>query len=36
MKIVYKIVAARNGYTTRIPFATSQAIKKEARGTFFD
>ena len=33
---VYKIVAARNGYTTRIPFATSQAIKKEARGTFFD
>lgn len=32
----YKIVAARSGYTSRIPFATSQEIKKQARGTFFD
>jgi len=30
-----QIVAAKMGATTRIPFATSQAIKEEARGTFF-
>ncbi len=30
-----QIVAAREGYTTRIPFATSKAIKEEARGVFF-
>ncbi len=29
------IVAAKNGYTTRIPFATSQEIKQQARGVFF-
>ena len=29
------IVAARAGYTTRIPFTTSQEIKQQARGTFF-
>jgi len=28
-------VADKEHYTTRIPFATSQAIKEEARGTFF-
>lgn len=28
-------VAAKNGYTTRIPFATSSAIKEQARGVFF-
>ena len=32
----YKIVAAKNGYTTRIPFTASQEIKKQARGTFFN
>lgn len=31
----YAIVAAKAGYTTRIPFATSQEIKKQARGVFF-
>lgn len=30
------IVAARNGYTTRIPFATTSEIKEQARGTFFN
>lgn len=29
------IVAAKEGYTTRIPFATTQEIKQAARGTFF-
>ena len=29
------IVAARAGYTTRIPFATTAEIKREARGVFF-
>lgn len=30
-----QIVAARAGYTTRIPFTASQEVKKQARGTFF-
>lgn len=29
------IVAARLGYTTRIPFTASKEIKEKARGTFF-
>ena len=29
------IVAAKNGYTTRIPFAASKEIKEQARGVFF-
>ena len=29
------IVAARRGYTTRIPFSTSEEVKKQARGVFF-
>ncbi|MCH5157205.1 MAG: LemA family protein [Clostridiales bacterium] len=29
------IVAARAGYTTRIPFATTEEIKQQARGVFF-
>ncbi len=29
------IVAAEQGYTTRIPFSTSAEIKEKARGTFF-
>ena len=29
------IVAAKQGYTTRIPFTTSLEIKEKARGTFF-
>ena len=29
------IVAARAGYTTRIPFTASAETKKSARGTFF-
>ena len=29
------IVAARSGYTTRIPFTTTQEIKEQARGVFF-
>ena len=32
----YMIVAAKNGYTTRIPFIASKEIKEAARGTFFD
>ncbi|WP_026389713.1 LemA family protein [[Acholeplasma] multilocale] len=31
----YKIVAAKNGYTTRIPFSTSSEVKQRARETFF-
>lgn len=30
-----QIVAAKRGYTTRIPFSVSKAVKEEARGTFF-
>ena len=30
-----QIVAAKRGYTTRIPFTTSSEIKEAARGTFF-
>lgn len=30
-----KYVAAKQNYTTRIPFVASQDIKQEARGTFF-
>jgi LemA protein len=29
------IVAARNGYTTRIPFIASQEIKEQAKAVFF-
>ncbi len=29
------IVAAKRGYTTRIPFSTSSEIKEQARGVFF-
>ena len=29
------IVAAKNGYTTRIPFATTKEIKEQARSVFF-
>ena len=29
------IVAAKSGYTTRIPFAASKEIKEQARGVFF-
>lgn len=29
------IVAARAGYTTRIPFTASQEVKQQARGVFF-
>lgn len=32
---VYMIVAAKRGYTTRIPFATSQEIKQQARQVLF-
>lgn len=31
-----KIVAARAGYTTRIPFSTTREIKDQARATFFN
>ena len=31
----YMIVAAKRGYTTRIPFATSQEIKQQARAVMF-
>ncbi|HHT66953.1 MAG TPA: LemA family protein [Erysipelotrichaceae bacterium] len=31
----YMIVAARNGYTTRIPFSTSADVKQRAREVFF-
>lgn len=30
-----QIVAARSGYTTRIPFTASKETKEQARGTFF-
>ena len=30
-----KYIAARDGYTTRIPFTTSSEIKQQARGVFF-
>ncbi len=30
-----KIVAAKNGYTTRIPFVASKEIKEQARSVFF-
>ncbi len=30
-----KIVAAKNGYTTRIPFTASKEIKEQAKGVFF-
>lgn len=30
-----KIVAAKNGYTTRIPFAASKEIKEMAKSVFF-
>ena len=30
-----KIVAAKNGYTTRIPFVASKEIKEQARAVFF-
>lgn len=30
-----KIVAAKSGYRTRIPFSASAAVKEQARGTFF-
>jgi LemA protein len=30
-----KIVAAKNGYTTRIPFAASKEIKEKAKSVFF-
>ena len=29
------IVAAKRGYTTRIPFSTSSEVKEQARGVFF-
>ena len=32
---VKQYVAAKRGYTTRIPFTTSSEIKQAARGTFF-
>ena len=32
---VNKIVAAKKGYTTRIPFIASSTIKEEARDVFF-
>ena len=32
---VKMIVAAKAGYTSRIPFATTKEIKEKARGTFF-
>ncbi|MDE6967738.1 MAG: LemA family protein [Clostridia bacterium] len=31
-----QIVAAKKGYTTKIPFIASKAIKEQAKGTFFD
>lgn len=30
-----KIVAAKNGYTTRIPFVASKEVKEQAKGIFF-
>lgn len=32
---IKQMVAAKNGYTTRIPFATTAEIKDQARDTFF-
>ena len=32
---VKKMVAAKNGYTTRIPFAASKEIKEKAKSVFF-
>lgn len=32
---VNEYVCAKAGYTTRIPFSTTDAIREEARGTFF-
>lgn len=32
---IYVQVASKAGYTTRIPFSTSKAVKEQARGTFF-
>lgn len=32
---VYMMVAAQEGYTTRVPFSTSKEMKDKARGTFF-
>jgi len=32
---VYQFVAAKQGYTTRVPFAASAEMKEKARGTFF-
>jgi LemA protein len=29
------IVAAKEGYTTRIPYTASAEVKAQARGTFF-
>lgn len=31
----YNIVAAKKGYTTRIPFSTSRDVKNQARAVFF-
>jgi LemA protein len=31
----YMYVAAKRGYTTRIPFAASKETKEKARGVFF-
>lgn len=31
-----QMVAAKNGYTTKIPFIASKEIKDKAKGTFFD
>ena len=30
-----QIVAAKNGYTTRIPFIASKEIKEQSKGVFF-
>ena len=30
-----QIVAAKRGYTTRIPFSVSKEVKEKARGVFF-
>lgn len=32
---VYMICAAKKGYTTRIPFSTTEEIRTQARGVFF-
>ena len=31
----YMIVAAKAGYTTRIPYSVSTEVKQQARGVFF-